>query len=376
MPRQKYQRPEVYLAGKREKVWKAEYREYYIGPDGKEHSRHKSAVWNRADHTKAEAQQKCDALMAQLRDGGPHADGSMTLEQFWDQIYYPVRSGRWEYNTRSALCSAWKRHIKEPGLGAMKLQDITKANIELQLVKLADSGLALNTLKTVKTLITSLLEEAHENDYIRKNPAKRVQLPRCKPTEEVRSLTLDEARRLLAKTQGRDYIMFRILLLAGPRICELLALERADLLPDALRIDESISPSGVKCTKNRKVRIAPIPESLHAELVEWLGTHENRLMFPSVTGKIYRRASKTVNEILPRARAATGIKDLTFRMCRTTFATLFDGNIRDAQEILGHHSEEFTRKHYQKAISERAAAAVDDLDRKLKVIEMPKKKVG
>ena len=54
MPRQKYQRPEVYLAGKREKFWKAEYREYFIGPDGKEHSRHKSATWSRADHTKAE----------------------------------------------------------------------------------------------------------------------------------------------------------------------------------------------------------------------------------------------------------------------------------------------------------------------------------
>ena len=78
--------------------------------------------------------------------------------------------------------------------------------------------------------------------------------------------------------------------------------------------------------------------------------------------------------MLKRAREAAGIPDLTFRMCRTTFSTLFEGNIKDAQVILGHHSEEFTRKRYQKAITERAAAAVKDLEQRLrqKVVEMPR----
>jgi hypothetical protein len=259
MPRQKYQRPEVYLAGKREKLWKAEYREYYIGPDGKEHSRHRSATWSRTDHTKAEAQEKCDALMAEKRQGGPRPDGSMTLTEFWEQIYHPVRRRNWEWNTSQCICGLWKNHI-QPALGSMKLEDIKKATIELHLVKLADSGMSENQLRTVKTRISSLLEEAHENDFIRKNPAKRVELPRCKPRDEVRSLTITEAQRLLASTEGRDYIMFRVLLLTGPRIGELLALERADLLPEGLRIDESAVNNGtVKCPKNRKIRMAPSP---------------------------------------------------------------------------------------------------------------------
>ena len=34
--RQKYQRPTVYATGKREKLWKVEFREYFTGEDGAE----------------------------------------------------------------------------------------------------------------------------------------------------------------------------------------------------------------------------------------------------------------------------------------------------------------------------------------------------
>ena len=61
MARRKYQRPEVFATGTREKLWKVEYREYYIGADGKERSRHKSKTWNRATITKAQAQAECDS---------------------------------------------------------------------------------------------------------------------------------------------------------------------------------------------------------------------------------------------------------------------------------------------------------------------------
>jgi integrase len=117
----------------------------------------------------------------------------------------------------------------------------------------------------------------------------------------------------------------------------------------------------------------PVPDSLRAELEAWLGTHDHRLIFSTKKGRAFRRSCEVIQNILVRVRTAAEIPDLTFRMCRTAFSTLFEGNIRDAQEILGHYSEEFTRKYYQKAIPERAAAAVNDLDRRLKVVEIRKK---
>jgi integrase len=53
---------------------------------------------------------------------------------------------------------------------------------------------------------------------------------------------------------------------------------------------------------------------------------------------------------LPKRNMLPGVPHLTFRHCRTTFATLYEGDPRDRQAILGHHSEEFTRRVYQKPI--------------------------
>ena len=70
-------------------------------------------------------------------------------------------------------------------------------------------------------------------------------------------------------------------------------------------------------------------------------------------------------EILERARTASGIADLTFRQLRTTFGTLFDGDVKDLQTVLGHHSAAFTMDTYRKPLDARAAAATEDLDKRL-----------
>jgi integrase len=59
-------------------------------------------------------------------------------------------------------------------------------------------------------------------------------------------------------------------------------------------------------------------------------------------------------------------------MCRTTFATLFEGDIKDAQEMLGHHSAAFTLQVYRKPIFARQQRAVEELDSRLKVVPIRK----
>lgn len=60
--------------------------------------------------------------------------------------------------------------------------------------------------------------------------------------------------------------------------------------------------------------------------------------------------------MLKRARVATGLQDLDFRQCCTTFATQSEGDPRDAQAILGHHSAKFTLEIYKKPIALREQA--------------------
>ena len=257
MPRQKYQRPEVYATGKREKLWKAEWREYYVDQEGNQNFRHKSKTWSRANFTKAEAQTDCDRILRELQQGGPKADGSMTLSAFWDESYYPIKSRAWAFNTRKSIDSIWKLHIK-PDLGQKRLNEITKSAIQMHLCKLADAQKGSDLVQAVRVRLHSVLEEALDNDFILKNPVRKVETPPCKPSPGVRSLTEDEVRVLWDKTCGRDYLLWRILILTGARIGEALALTRSDLLPVGLRIDESALNGQPSTTKNRKTRIAPL----------------------------------------------------------------------------------------------------------------------
>lgn len=79
-----------------------------------------------------------------------------------------------------------------------------------------------------------------------------------------------------------------------------------------------------------------------------------------------------MREVVKRARSAAKIPDLTFRICRTTLSSLFEGDIKDAQEILGHHSAAFTLQVYKKPLAERQQTAVQDVDRRLKVVPIKK----
>lgn len=69
------------------------------------------------------------------------------------------------------------------------------------------------------------------------------------------------------------------------------------------------------------------------------------------------------------------IPDLTFRACRTTFATLYEGDPRDAQAILGHSTVDLTMRIYRKPIAARQQASVEELDARLspKVITITEK---
>jgi hypothetical protein len=53
-------------------------------------------------------------------------------------------------------------------------------------------------------LIHELFNEAVENNYVMKNPARRIVLPSCKRIQELEPLTEAQLRALLENTEGRD----------------------------------------------------------------------------------------------------------------------------------------------------------------------------
>ena len=276
MRRQKSQRPKVHAAGTRDPVWRVQYREYFVDSAGQEQFHHRSHSWSQDTHTKKQAQAAADKLILKSQQGPVKADGGMSLDGFWRTIYLPIRSRKWTGATFPTVTNMYRNHIL-PVFGSVALQDITKAAIQIHLGRLVDAGHGKATVEAVRIRLHSILAEALDNDFVLKNVCRRVETPTCKPTAEPRSLTEAEVQMLWDGTSGRDYIFWRILILTGARIGEVLALERADLRPDGLMIDEAVVCGKVKLPKRNKTRLAALPESLRAELEEWLTSHDNRL---------------------------------------------------------------------------------------------------
>jgi integrase len=366
--RQKFQRPEVYKSGKRVKVWRGEFRVYVKQADGSEKAKHTSVTIGRCSVlNKAEAQQRLDKIVAQ-RTGKILADGRITLQQFFEQVYLVIKGQKWALNTRRANESTLKYHVY-PALGGIALEDLQKFQIEKHLLSLADSGHSQSTVNRACVLIKSALEEAVDNEIIPRNIARKITPPKCRAKRDSRSLTIDEVKHLFATTHGRTRLLFRLLILCGLRIGEALALRWRDVGDDGwLRISRSCTDGAPVPTKNSKERLVPCPSSLMAELKSWRSMvaydRPDDAVLASRLGNIMWRqaAAKT---ILASAIRKSGIKDLNFHMCRRTFSTLIEGDVRDVQEMLGHSSAGITLRHYKKALPDRQKIAVEQLDRRL-----------
>lgn len=178
-------------------------------------------------------------------------------------------------------------------------------------------------------------------------------------------LSAVEVRKLWGATTGKDYMMWRVMILTGARIGEALSVDRADLVSEGLRIDESALNGQANYTKNKKIRIAPIPASLRAEVEEWLATHSHRLMFPTNDGAMH-----------PPQRWALGSNGKASPQCdQNPGFDLSDVPHHSRHSVRGRHcgragvtGAEFTLRHYRKSVTARHPAAVEELDRKLKVV--------
>lgn len=374
MSRSKYQRPSVKLwKGKSGvKYWRAEWRVYI---EGRLKPKHRVETWLQSEHSKTEAQKLCDAMVREETGGAARPDGSLTVKEFWDQVYWPTAKLRIAPNTQLAYGFEWKKYISGP-LGKTELQHVNKAAVDAILNRMALDGKSEASMEHALSVIHSLFSEAVESGYVIKNPAHRVTLPRGKAKQETRALTEDEARRVMELPTSRAALYYRVMLLTGARPSEVLALTKADIRPSGLVIDES-SFQGKACpTKNRKERCAPLPAALRAELEDWAAKQPGHLLFPKPTGDMDALDSQSMRAVQREIRAATKIPDLTPRMCRTTFATLFRGDPRDIQGILGHSTVDLTMNVYRHVITERQQASVDELEARLrgKVVMMKERK--
>jgi site-specific recombinase XerD len=224
-------------------------------------------------------------------------------------------------------------------------------------------GSTETTLAKYLSHVRGLLEYAWRSGRSHRNVLEGFNLAHTKPRTPPKSLTLEEAERLIeatavpGPTARRDRLIILLLYGCGLRTDELCSL-------DVAHVNRERRELLVLKAKGDRPRAIPIPEAVYTELLAYLLDHGKR-------GPLFRTAIRKsrlrVNDICAIVRAAAQRAELpgsvTPRTLRHSFAThLMDRGVDLAviASLMGHRSPQETGV-YLHVLPGRTAAAVKKL---------------
>ena len=232
--------------------------------------------------------------------------------------------------------------------GDMPLADIKASHV---MKWQNDCGLAPKTIRNYRSIFNIILEMAHYDDLIRKNPLKFVKTPK-KEFKEVHVYSEEEINLLLEKSTGqfRNILMFNFF--AGLRGSELIALRWNDIdfTKNTIRIDTRIRNGIEDVTKSKRIRIIDmLPQAKVAlKRQKRLTGIKDDYVFITQYGKPYNRP-EVLNKLLKKLCIECDIKIGTTHTLRKSCNTLlkqYGMPIDWILDQLGHVEDGVNREHY------------------------------
>jgi integrase len=318
--------------------------------------------------TKHQAQDALDDKIAQKTGGSTQARADeriVTLAWFTRNRFFPLREGStWRESTAISRKSAIERDILAK-FGDVPMAEIDKFMLQTHLNHLAQT-LSDGRVKHARFYLKAIFEEAIEQEFVEKNPARKLILPnQLRPVNKT-TLTWDQLRLLLASVSLRDRILLTLDMTETFRPSELFALRWGGFDMDArtLTVRQTAYRNKLRdYGKTKKsLRTVHVPEGLANEL--WLWKQEcpnaspDAFIFPNarkrhgVTQLSFIRTDNYRARVLKKLQTELGLSKLNFQVLRRTMATLAQsmGSVKDVQAILGHSKADITANVYMQEI--------------------------
>lgn len=371
MGRERYQEGRLLLVGKHIKKWRGHFYVYERQADGSEVRRFRNVhlgLKSEMDKTQARTMLH-DMIARETRDVAP-APVAVTLRWFYENRFLPQKEEQWKVTSRPKT----KRFIENYLLkrfGDVMLPDIDKFSLQTYLNELAPK-FSKSVLTKTRVYLSSILDEAVELEFIIKNPAAKLAVPRSGKKISGVHLTPEQIPIVLFNLSDRDRLIVRMFLVLGLRPGELFALRWNDKAQNSLRVDTSIT-DGIEVETKTEGSNASVwlPVSVDKELEWWRsaakGASPDTFIFPSTRGTAIS-TNNFLSRVLKQAGKKAGVPGVTHQMLRRTCSTYMAQltTVKDVQAHLRHTTAKTTLEHYIKSVPESVRVAVESLDHLLK----------
>ncbi|QGN49248.1 tyrosine-type recombinase/integrase [Micromonospora sp. WMMC415] len=312
--------------------------------------------------TKTEARTKLREKIRDYEDGlALVQDGHTVADALTDWLTYGL--GNQSESTKSNYAILVRSHIIGE-LGARKLRELTATDVDRWLLG-KSRHLSTRTLRLLHSLLNRAVNRAMARDKVKRNVVALCAVPAGRGGRPSKSLTLDDARALLAAAEGSSLHAYIVLsLLTGARTEELRALTWAHVdltgkpnddppVPPSIQVWRSVRADGDTKTKKSRRTLA-----LPARCVSALTAHHTRSGEPAADRLVFTTAAGTALDRhnvlrafrLVVAKAGLDPRDWTPRELRHSFVSLLSDsgvNIEQIADLCGHSGTTVTENVYR-----------------------------
>jgi integrase len=369
MGRKSFQRGSVRVRGKR---WYGVYRRTTVDPITNEpRTKHVSVVLGlKSQMTKHEAREALGrditANTGQATDGRPMMDGTVSFGWFVRNRYYPLREGSWKPETAKTKRYQIERDLVQK-FEHVALERLDRFTLQTHVNHLA-SCLSRDRVLQARSYLKSIFSEAVEQDFLVKDPTRKLAAPSNLRQKDKTVLTWEQLRLVLASVPERDRILLSLDMTGALRPSELFGLRWRSLSGDKLTITETVYKGKIRTwgKTSKSLGDVHLPKGLADDLEHWRQCCPNpspdAFIFtnseggPLDTGNVRNRILKPLEEKL-------GLPKLNFQVLRRTTATLAQklGSVKDVQAHLRHSKADTTANEYMMALPESVQKMVDSV---------------
>lgn len=336
-------------------------------------------------------------------------DNKITLDEWYDKWMQIYKMPVIRPNTKRHYEHIYTKHIS-PRLGMLVINEITQLQVKALVNKLNDSGYQWETQNKVRVILLDMFDRALEDNFVKRNPAKGIRLPKNKPEERM-ILSVEQQAEFFECSAGTFYDnLFVVAVNSGLRPGELFALTWEDVDFDAmqLNVDKSLLYQKLDGDTQKEfhlgppktessVRKVPINQKCSAALKRQYmlkqviakrsvkkSEFSDRLFVTRfntpLNSELYNEAIKRiVNEINLQKDSLEYIEPFGGHTFRHTFATrCIESGVQPKvlQKYLGHADIKMTMDLYVHATEDFQKEEMKKLDETMEVIGISEKKIS